>query len=1024
MTSPNPSPNPAARLIAAAVSRWQLTALITALVVVLGATAFLSIPRTEDPQLSSPIFFITAVVPGASPSDIEQQVVKPLEEALGGLDNLREVTSASTDDVASLRVEFIWGSDPDRRYDEVVREVNGLRARLPAGLTTLTIDRGKPTLVPVVQVALSSEILPMDRMEKLAKHLKDRLARVPGVRIAKVYGAAPSEIRVALDMQRLATHHIPPSMVIDALRAAGADSPIGAVHAGERRLVVRQGGAFPDAETVRGVVVTRRNNAIIRVGDVADVQWTQGEADHIVRFNGKRSVLVTAEQLDGQDVRALTDAINVELNDFERQLPGSVHLTRGFIQADNLRARLGHLGQDFAIALAIVALTLLPLGGRAAGVVMVAIPMSLLIGLIVLSRMGFSLNQLSVAGLILSLGLLVDDAIVVIENIARWLRGGATPAESAVGATSEIALAVVGCTASLIFAFLPLLALPEGSGEFIRSMPVAVIGTVLGSLLVSLTLVPFIASRVLPRDADPHGNPMLRALTSGIHRVYGPALHGALARPGRALAWLGALSLLSVPVIGIIGTSLFPSADLPQFLVEVNMPRGTSLAHTDAVVTQVARRLAAEPSIRWVAANTGHGNPSLYYNRMPRPNDAASGEVAAAFARWDPATSPRIIAALRRDFAHVRGAEVTVETFTQGPPIVAPVAIRITGPDMAVLTALARRGEALMKTQPDLRDVGDPLRLDRTELNLGVDELRAGAMGVPAGAARQATQLALTGVEAAQMRDADGDDYPVKVRLPMDARNDVSALGRIEVPTDTGATVPLSAIAAPTLQSGPAEIDRYNRERAVTLTAHVREGALTSRATQSAFAALSQGLHLPPGYQMTLGGEAESQARSFAGLGPAIAIALFGIMTVLVMEFGRFRTVAVVAGVIPLGLFGAGIALWATGNSLSFTASVGLIALVGIEIKNSILLVDFTEQLRRDGAPVRDAVERAGEMRFLPVLLTSITAIGGLLPLAIEGNGLYSPMAIAMIGGLITSTLLSRIATPVLYLLLNREQAA
>jgi len=1011
-----------------AVSRWQLTALITALVVVLGVTAFFTIPRTEDPQLNAPIFFVTAVVPGASPADIEQQVVKPLEEALGGLDNLREVTSASQDDVASLRVEFVWGSDPDRRYDEVVREVNGLRSHLPAGLTSLTIDRGKPTLVPIVQVALSSDILPMDRMEKLAKHLKDRLARVPGVRIAHIYGAAPSEMRVALDMQRLSARHIPPGMVIDALRAAGADSPIGAVHAGERRLVVRQGGAFPDASAVSGVVVTRRNNAVVRVSDVADVQWTQGEADHIVRFNGKRSVLVTAEQLDGQDVRALTDAINVELNDFERQLPGSVHLTRGFIQADNLRARLGHLGQDFAIALAIVALTLLPLGVRAASVVMVAIPMSLLIGIIVLSRMGFTLNQLSVAGLILSLGLLVDDAIVVIENIARWLRGGATPAEAAVGATSEIALAVLGCTASLIFAFLPLLALPEGSGEFIRSMPVAVIGTVLGSLVVSLTLVPFIASRVLPRHADPHGNPMLRGLTSGIHRVYGPALHAALAQPGRALAWLGALSLLSVPVIGIIGTSLFPSADLPQFLVEIAMPRGTSIAHTDAVVTQVARRLSAEPTIRWVAANTGHGNPSLYYNRMPRPNDTASGEVAAAFARWDPASSPQIIAALRRDFAHVRGAEVQVVTFTQGPPVLAPVAIRITGPDMAVLTALARRGEALLKAVPDLRDIGDPLRLDRTELNLGVDELRAGAMGVPAGAARQAAQLALTGVEAARMRDADGDDYPVKVRLPMNARNDVSALGRIEVPTDDGGSgggaIPLSSIANPTLQSGPAEIDRYNRERAVTLTANVREGALNSRATQAAFAVLNAGLRLAPGYRMTLGGEAETQARSFAGLGPAIAIAMFGIMTVLVMEFGRYRTVAVVAGVIPLGLFGAVLALWATGNSLSFTASVGLIALVGIEIKNSILLVDFTEQLRRDGAPVREAVERAGEMRFLPVLLTSITAIGGLLPLAIEGNGLYSPMAIAMIGGLITSTLLSRIATPVLYLLLNREEAA
>ncbi|HEY6870037.1 MAG TPA: efflux RND transporter permease subunit, partial [Novosphingobium sp.] len=850
-------------LIRAAVTRWQITALVTALVVALGLSAFGAIPRTEDPPTNSPVFQITAVVPGGSPDDMEQQVAKPIEEALGQIDDLRDLNTWSSDDAVSIRAEFNWGSDPERRYDEVVRELNALRPKLPAGLSRLEVVRGRTSEVPFVQVALTSDLLPPDRLEKLARRLKDRLARVPGVRKAEVVGAGEAEMRVSLDFARLAALRIPATAVIDALRAAGADSPVGTVHAGERRLVVRADGAFPDAATIAAVPVARRDGAVVRVQDVARVEWAQRENDHRVRFNGHRAALVTAQQIGGRDVRLMTRAIEAELGAFQRELPGSVRLERGFTQADNLRHRLDQLGRDFVLAIAIVALTLLPLGLRAAGVVMLAIPLSLLIGIAVLWHLGYTLNQLSVAGVILALGLLVDDAIVVIENIARWLRGGAGRGEAAVGATSEIALAVLGCTACLGFAFLPLIALPEASGQFIRSLPVAVLGTVAGSLLVALTLIPFVASRVLPRHADPHGNRLLQGLTRGIQRFYAPVLHGALARPKLALAWLGGISLLTVPVAMVIGSSLFPPADLPQFLVEVAMPKGTSIERTDAAVQAVARRIAAEPGIVWTAANTGRGNPSLYYNRWPRAVDASGGEVAAAFRRWDPSTTPQALDRLRHDLARLPGAEVTIHTFQQGPPVEAPVAIRIAGPDMAVLTRLARQGEAIFRAMPELRDIGNPLRVDRTELNLAIDPARAAGLGVPAGAAREAAQLALNGASAAILRDADGDSYPVTVRLPMpQGRNDIAALGAVQVPTDTGGTVALSALTSPVLQSGPAQIERYNRERVVTLTANVRAGELTSRATARALAALQNGLKLPPGYRLLLAGEATTQARS------------------------------------------------------------------------------------------------------------------------------------------------------------------
>jgi multidrug efflux pump subunit AcrB len=316
------------------------------------------------------------------------------------------------------------------------------------------------------------------------------------------------------------------------------------------------------------------------------------------------------------------------------------------------------------------------------------------------------------------------------------------------------------------------------------------------------------------------------------------------------------------------------------------------------------------------------------------------------------------------------------------------------------------------------------MRLDRTDLNLGLDDAKAASLGVPAGAARRVARMALSGETAARFRDDDGDDYAVKVRLPLSqgpfgARNELSALRSIYVPSQQGQATPLSAISDPRLQSSPAHVDRYDRVRTVTVTAYVQTGSLTSKVTQEAAKRLGRALTLPPGYKLTLGGQAEAESTSFAGLGAAIVVAILGILAVLVLEFGRFRTALVVGGIIPLGMFGAVAALWLTGNSLSFTATIGIIVLIGIEIKNSILLVDFTEQLRREGVGLREAIERAGEVRFLPVLLTSVTAIGGMIPLALEDSGLYSPLAIAIIGGLVASTLLSRIATPVMYWLVS-----
>lgn len=1001
-----------------AVRHWQFTLVLFAMLIALGANALRSIPRTEDPHFPIPVMIVKAVLPGADPVDMERLVADPIEDAIDALDDVKEIRSTSQNGVAIVSAEFYWSSDAEKKYDDVLREVNALKPRLPEGLARLDVNRIRTTDSSIVQVALLSDTASWKELEDGAHDLKDALDRLPGVDRAEYWGVPKSEVRVAVDLGKLAALNLPVTRVAEAIEAEGKDIPPGAIHAGGRRFNIKAAGSFRSIDEIADVVVLAAGGRVVRVRDVAEVGWASDEAEHLTRFDGRRAVFVTATQKSGESVFAVRDRIWAELDRFARELPADVTMERPFDQSQSVARRLDHLLFDFAFALSLVLVTLLPLGFRASLIVLVSIPLSLAIGVTLLQFTGFSLNQLSIAGFVLALGLLVDDSIVVTENIARHLREGTPRRRAAMDATAQISVAVLGCTSTLIMAFLPLLFLPEGAGKFVQSLPFSILFTVMASLFVAFTIIPFLASRLLSDTERPEGNRALQAVKSVIRYIYNPILHRALLNPWRTLGLAALLVLASLPLIPIIGFSLFPAANAPNFLVQVEMPDGTALTRTDEVLRKVERILADEPDVLWYLSNLGRGNPQVFYNMRQRETATNFAEVFVSIGEWDRRRGPKTLDRLRGRLREIPGAQVVIREFSNGPPMEAPIAVRIVGTDIELLRRLAAEAARIVEQTPGTRDVVNSVRLRRTDLDLGVDKGKAGALGVPAGAVDRSMRIALEGLTVAQYRTGAGREYDVAMRLPFADRNNLDALGRIYLPTQEGAGVPLSLVTRPQLEAGPNRIDRVGRERAVTVTAQVATGLVTAKVTEDIFARLAAALKLPPGYRIVAGGEAEAQKRSFGGLWAALLLALFGIMAALILEFRSFKASAVVAGVIPLGIMGGIVALWVTGYTLSFTAVIGFIALVGIEIKNSILLVDFTVQLQRQGAPLRDAIEKAGEIRFLPVLLTSATAIGGLLPLAVEGSGLYSPLACVIIGGLLTSTLLSRIVTPVMYLLL------
>ena len=1004
------------RILEFPIRHRQFTVVVFLMLIALGFTAWRSIPQGEDPPLNFPAFTVLAAFPGASPADLERMVVKDVEEALDELDNVKSIKSRAVDGVATVRVEFEAAEDADEKYDEVVRQMNAIRADLPEDLARFTIFKSTTLEVAIAQLALVSETAPYAELDKIAEHITDRVSTLPGVRKAERWGVPRRQADVILDLGRLSQLKLPPGQVLQAIGSESTDLPAGAVESGDRRFSVKSSGSYETLDQISGTVVRVASSQLVRVGDVASVRWGYEDSTYRARYNGKRAVLITVTQQDGQRIGTVRDRVWRALDEYEKQLPAGVTLVRGFDQARNVSHRLSHLQVDFMIAIGLVAITLLPLGLRAAGIVMVSIPLSLAMGVALLQLTGFTINQLSIVGGVIALGLLVDDSIVVVENITRFLRQGHSRLDAAMLATKQIAVAVLGATITLVFAFVPLTMLPGGPGNYIRSLPAAVIYTVLASLVVSLTIIPWLSSMVLPRE-EKEGNRFLHAFERVIHQTYAPVLDKALERPRLTLAVAAGLVVLSLLLIPVVGFSLFPKAETPQFYVNITAPEGAGIPATDSAARFAESIMGRRPEVSGIFTSVGNDNPQIYYNVIPRRNDPTVGQLFVVLKEYDQQHTPALLDSLRTQFATYPGARIELREFENGPPIDAPVALRIAGPDLDTLRTLAAQLEEALEKTPGTRYVHNPLRLYRTDLRVNIDRGKAGLLGIPTVEVDRTLRLSLAGIPAGVLREPSGDARDVVVRLAS-ATADPETLDRVYVASVSGALTPLRQIADVRFETGVPEIQRYDRERSVTVTSFVRTGFNTDRVTKAALARVSA-LTLPTGYRLTVAGEVESRNESFGGVGSAIVVATFLILGILVLEFRTFRGMLIVASVIPLGMMGGILALLLTGNTLSFTATIGFVALIGIEIKTSILLVDLTNQLREQGMPLGEAVRKAGEVRFLPIVLTTLTAIGGLLPLALSGQGLYAPLAWVIIGGLISSTLLARVVTPVLYQLLK-----
>lgn len=1011
-----------------AVKNYQFTALIFLLLLIMGINSYLNMPQTENPTVYIPGASVIVVYPGASPNDLEELVGKPIEEAINELDEIKKISTKLKDGIAVITVEFVYDTDPHDKYDEVVQKVNSIKSELPDDIFSLDFWKFSSSDVAMLQFAFVSETAPYHEMEQNADKLKKRIEQVQGVKKVEIVAYPEREVRVALDMQKMAEMNIGIEQVAQAIQSNNANIPGGSVNISGKNFGIKTSGSYSDLDEIRNTVVSSHQGRIIYLKHIARVAFDYEDQNYFAHFNGKRAIFMVVKQKEGVNIFEIVEEIQPRVQKFSSELPPDIALHKVFEQSKIIENRISGFMNNLFQGIVIVGLViLLALGFRSAVLVIIAIPLSIAIGLSFVDMAGLGLQQITIAALVVALGLLVDNSIVMVENINRFLALGYSPPQAAVKGASQIGYAIGSATLTTLLAFVPIIMMPDKAGDFIRGLPVTITATLSISLLIALTLTPLIASRFFKgfasrqeyekKQEKKYFEKFLRRLIEGPYRQ---TLDFALRRPALvivAAAFILGFSLLFA--VFFVGKSFFPKSETPQFMVRVNMPEGTSLAQTDSVARHVEGVLAKTPLVKHYATNVGHGNPRIYYNILSKNYAKNFAEIYVETHRYEVEQFDSLITSLRQKLSGYPGSRIEVKEFEQGIPTDATIMIYIMGKELDVLKKIAAEVETDLKKSAGAINIENQLSKRRTDLFFKINKDKAGMFGVPLYEIDKTIRTAVNGAAISKFRDSEGKDYDIVLRLPQGENIGIEHFDQIYVKSLAGKFIPIRQLATIEFKEAPGIVTRYNLSRTAIITADLEKGFTLDEVMNPVIEKLDH-YDFPPGYSYRVGGELEARNETFGGMENAGIIALIAIFSVLVLQFRSFVQPLIIFTAIPLAVIGSVWALFFAGYTFSFTAFVGLISLIGIVINNSIILVDYTNQLIREGKTIAEALKIAGETRFTPIILTTLTTVGGLLPLTLRGGSMWAPMGWTIIGGLLVSTVLTLIIVPVLYKILTK----
>ena len=1007
-----------------------------------GFRAWQTVPREAFPDIEIPFIIVSTIYPGAAPAEVEEQVTDPLERELKGLKGLKQITSVSQESASIVTCEFISGTDIDDALQKVRDRVDLAKSDLPKDAEDPILQEVSFSDIPIVQINLTGNVGPV-MLKEIAEDLQDELETVSGVLRVNLVGGLEREVQVNVDPERLRLYGLALDDVVDAVRDENVSIPGGDINLGTQKFAVRVPGEVEDPMLVADFVITARNGQPIFVRDVATLSFGFKDRESFARIDGQESVALSVQKRFGANIVEVVDVVKHRVAETEERWPTGVEAIILGDQSKDIRMMVNDLENSILSGLCLVVVVLMfALNFRNALFVGLAIPLSMLLTFLAVQVSGTTLNMVVLFSLILAVGMLVDNAIVVIENIYRHMQGGEGRETAALRGTQQVGSAIVFSTLTTLAAFSPLFGWPGVIGDFMWYLPFTVSLALTASLLVAFSVNPTLARYFMKvRQKDIHQDADDETGASGlggrigtvIVKMYRATLTWALDHRLVVVAGTFAVFVSVLFLFGAFnsGVEFFPETEPRQIIIDVELPSGTRLDETDRVVQQVERLVADLPDIHVVAGGSGAGSQSEF--GVAGGGSSTNGRVMLDLLDREEREQDSFLTMeqARQATAALPGVIIDVNRPSEGPPVGDPVSIELSGEDFASLGVISQRIRDTISDVEGLVSLDDDFDLARPEIVVHLDRTQAARLGLTTANVAGTIRTAVNGTEASTFRHGD-EDIDITVRLQEGSRSSVEDLKRLTVVADGGEQIPLASIASVERSNALTSITHKDQKRVVTVSGKVTEPRLAEPVRQTVMERVEAIPDLlPPGYTMTFAGQSQDEEEAKDFLSNAL---LWGVILVLALMVAKFDSVAIPVIIITtvfMSMIGVllGLLLMDMPFGIIMTG-LGVISLAGIVVNNAIVLLDFGEQMGERGLPRRQRIMETGLRRLRPVLLTAVTTILGLIPLSTgfefdfrefrfsgggESSQWWQSMGVAVIFGLAFATFLTLVVLPVLY---------
>ncbi|MBN1570646.1 MAG: efflux RND transporter permease subunit [Acidobacteria bacterium] len=996
--------------------------------VVLGIFSYRELSIDLFPNVDLPVVTVQTLYPGVAPETVETEVTKRIEEAINPIEGVKHLSSTTTEGVSIVIAEFELGTDIHTAAQDVRSKVSAMRRDFPTGVEEPVIDRLDPADMPIVSLSVSSpQLSPKDLTLLAEKIIRKRLENIEGVGSLKIVGGQRREIQVFLDPERMKAYNLTVPEIVLALRRENIEVPAGKLKAGVMEELVRVEGKIDDPRLFQNLIVKTIRGVPITFSEIAGIVDGYEEQRTLALINGQRSLAIEIRKQSGSNTVDVAEAVKAALPKLNQELPGQTRLSVVRDSSTFIREAVEDVQTTLILgALFTVFIVFLFLNSwRSTVITGLTLPVSIISAFIIMRSLGFSLNILTLLGLSLSVGLLIDDAIVVRENIVRHMQFGRNHFEAARFGTSEIGLAVMATTFSIIAVFVPIAFMKGIVGRFFYEFGITVAFAVLVSLFVSFTLDPMLSSRWYDPAVETHmkRRGLARVLESfdnwflSLRITYEKAIRFSLRHRASVLIVSLALFGVGLLIFDTLGQEFMPSYDRGEFQVSFKTTPGSTIEQTEAISNEIVHLIRSKPEVKYAFTTIGAGSTSalnegaVYVKLKPKKERARSDDALRDILRKELAVYGRAIVSIE-DVADMGDSR--------------PLQLSVQGPDMSELDRISVEVMDRIRKVPGAVDIDRSLDRDKPEIKVRIDRKLASDLGIELESLALTMRTLLNGEVATQYEDEDGDAYDVRVRLSEQERRSAEILDDIDLlstrkdASGRDILIPIGQVVTYSRAASPSQIRHYDLMREVRIFANTAGRPMGD--VENDLQDVVDGMKLPAGYAVLFTGESEEMNETFDYIYEALILAIVFIYLILASQFGSFTHPLAIMLSLPLSLIGVAGILVFTRDTLNIMSMIGLILLMGLVTKNAILLIDYTKRLRLEGKDRTNALVEAGKTRFRPIVMTTMAMIFGMLPLAFEigaGSELRAPMARAVIGGLITSTLLTLIAVPVVYSLLD-----